>query len=362
MNEPVLVVGAGLIGTSVGLAARAAGREVLIDDADRDRVRVAVAMGAGREWDGQGAPQLVVVAVPPAAVGRTCAQLLAQLPSCDVSHVCSVQSQPAHYLHGAGSDLARFVGSHPIAGREVSGPTAASADLFVGRPWAVCPVPGSGERAIARVVALAQACGAEPVVLPAGEHDELLATLSHTPQLVASALAATLTGVAADRARLAGTGFRDTTRLADSDPGMWGQIAAANAVHLARSLRAVAEPLRQLADLLDSADQAEVEAAIAELMGRGRRGRALLPGKHGRAAMSLSVVRCVVSDQPGTLARLFGDIATAGVNVEDFRVEHAPGSPVGVVALAVAPASKQALIDGLRAVGWTVTEGPEESL
>lgn len=365
MADPdLLVVGAGLIGTSVALAAAAAGRDVVIADDDPRRADVAAAMGAGRRVAAPyPAARLVVVAVPPSAVGAVAARLLQELPAATVTHVCSVQSAPAREVEARAAEaLARFVGGHPIAGREVSGPAAASADLFADRPWAVCPLAGSGAAAVDEVVGLARACRAEPVVLGPREHDDLLARLSHAPQVVASALAATLAGMSVDQARLAGTGLRDTTRLADSDPAMWGQIAAANAAALAAAVRAVATPLLDLADRLEAGDAMASGDAVRDLVARGRQGRSMLPGKHGRPAVPLAVVRCLVPDSPGALARLLGEIAADGVNVEDLRVEHAPGQPAGIAELAVRPEDKPALLTGLRQRGWTVTEGAEEAM
>jgi prephenate dehydrogenase len=363
LESDLLVVGAGLIGTSVGLAAAAAGWQVAITDSDPRRAEVAAAMGAGTAVAGPlPAAGLAVVAVPPAEVARVALDLLGRLRDTTVTHVASVQSAPAVEVEAwAGEDVQRFVGGHPIAGREVSGPTAASADLFADRPWVVCPVAASSPAAVDAVLRLVRTCRAEPVVLPAVEHDELLARLSHAPQVVASALAATLTGLGGEAARLAGSGLRDTTRLADSDPGMWGQVAAANAAALAAALRAVAAPLADLAERLER-DPVTAGAAVHDLVARGRAGRALLPGKHGRPAVPLASVQCVVPDSPGALARLFGDIADEAVNVEDLRVEHAPGQPVGFAEVAVAPRDKERLVTGLRRRGWVVTEGGDEAL
>jgi prephenate dehydrogenase len=243
----------------------------------------------------------------------------------------------------------------------MSGPAAADPALFVDRAWAVCAVAGSAPAAVGAVVDLAGECRARPVFLEPAEHDRVLARLSHAPQLVASALAAALVDLEPDTAALAGTGLRDTTRVADSDPQMWGQIAQANADALAEALRAVAGPLVALADLLAERPAAG-GASASELVSRGRRGRALLPGKHGRQAASYATVHCVVPDEPGALARLLADAAAEGVNVEDLRVEHAPGQPVGVVELAVTPQDRPRLLDGLRTRGWTATPGGDEAL
>jgi prephenate dehydrogenase len=244
----------------------------------------------------------------------------------------------------------------------LSGPSAADGDLFVDRPWVICPTPSTTASAVEAVRTLAVDCRARPVVMDPVEHDRVFARLSHAPQLVASALAAALSGMPASDAALAGTGLRDTTRLADSDPVMWGQIAAANGPAVAAALRAVGATLLEVAESLSSSDADVAEAAAADLVRRGGVGRALLAGKHGRPPVALATVHCVVPDTPGALARLLTEIAGVGVNVEDLRVEHMPGQPTGTAELAVAPADRAELVRTLRSRGWAVTEGAGEAL
>ena len=367
VSRDLLIVGAGLIGTSIGLAASAAGWRVWLVDNDPQTARFAASLGAGVATDpNPDQVDLVVVAVPPAAVAPACIRALSAYPNATVAHVCSVQVKPAREVEASGADLSRFVGTHPVAGREVSGPSAADAELFLDRPWALCPGPATGPAAVDAARTLALDCRAYPVVVEPAEHDRILARLSHVPQLVASALAASLVQLDADSAALAGTGVRDTTRLADSPPQMWGQIAAANAQALAAALHEVADPLVALAEVLDAAsadgDADAAAEAVSELVRRGRAGRARLPGKHGRLAVPLATVHCVVPDAPGALARMLTDIAAAGVNVEDLRVDHAPGQAVGTAALAVAPADGPRLIAALRDQGWSATAGSDEAL
>jgi prephenate dehydrogenase len=191
------------------------------------------------------------------------------------------------------------------------------------------------------------------VLLDAMAHDALFARLSHVPQLVASALAASITGLSAEDAALAGTGLRDTTRLADSDPGLWAEIISANAAPVATGLRLVAEPLLRLAEALDRGEEPGPDVRL--LLEQGRTGRRLLPGKHGGAPIEVRLVQVVVPDEPGRLARLLADIAAESVNLEDLRVEHAPGQPLGIAEISVLPASYDLMVSALAARGWTVT-------
>jgi prephenate dehydrogenase len=360
----LLVVGAGLIGTSVGLAARAAGAEVFVADIDRGRLELAASLGAGTPIETTDSRvldmDLTLVAAPPAATGTLCASLLKRAVKGIVSHVASVQHQPQLEIELSALSTDRFLGSHPVAGRELSGPAHAGADLFRDRPWVLCPTASTTPAATALLRDLVLACGAEPVEVDALTHDRLFAHLSHVPQLVASALAASLIPLSAGGAALAGAGVRDTTRLADSDPQMWAEIATANAGPVTEGLRAVATSLLRVADALAAPDTGT--AAVRDLVRDGRTGRAMLPGKHGRKATELAEVEVVVPDQPGALADLLAAVAAERINLEDLRVEHAPGQPVGVAGLVVPPEVEQALVTALRAAGWTVSAGSTTAL
>ncbi|HTR68665.1 MAG TPA: prephenate dehydrogenase [Mycobacteriales bacterium] len=364
----LLVVGTGLIGTSVALAATGAGYQVWLDDRDPDRVAMAVAVGAGqpaRSAEGNSLDalpaagvDLAVVAVVPTAIAVTTQALLDLRIAPAITHTGSVQNHPQQEVEALCPGADAFVGSHPVAGRERSGPHHASADLFVSRPWIVCPTPSSTPSAVDAVRDLARACGAVVTAMPADAHDALFARLSHVPQLLASALAATVVGLARDEVALAGTGIRDTSRLADSDGELWAEIVGANAQPVAAALHSLLAPLDHLVAELESSDPVRVGAAVRELMDRGHRGRALLGGKHGKPAVRWATVAVVVPDEPGALARLLADAARAQVNVEDIRVDHSPGQPLGLVELDVAPDRGETLEHALAQRGWTATASP----
>ena len=351
------IVGTGLIGTSIGLAARAAGVDVTLEDRDDGQVAVAVRRGAGRAGRPDSGTDLVVVAVPPGVVPEVVSAVVSTGIAAIVTHVTSVQAQPLVEIERRLGKNDRVVGGHPVAGREQSGPEAAAGELFRDRAWVLCPAPYTAPDAVAAVEALARLCGARPTRMDATEHDELLARLSHVPQLVASGLAAAVSDLPADAVALAGSGLRDTTRLADSDVRLWAEIISANPVAVAQALRNVAGPLDALADVLSTADPAVAARHVTELLRRGQAGRAKLPGKHGQQPTTWATVSVVVPDRPGALAELLAAVAGHDVNLEDLRVDHAPGQPEGAAELAVAPGAQQRLADALRADGWSVSLG-----
>jgi prephenate dehydrogenase len=361
----VLVHGTGLIGTSIALALRERGTEVWLSDADPVTARLAADLGAGTAVhdlrDAKGIADIAVLAMPPAVVGRE----LAFAQECAVADVytdvASVKVLPARQARDLGCDLESYVPAHPLAGRERHGPAAAQADLFLGRTWALCPLPETSAAAVAAVTALAVACGADPVLTDPATHDRWVALVSHAPHLVASAMAARLapSGVPADALKLAGGGLRDVTRIAAGDSALWTQILTANAGPVAEVVADVAEDLAAVARLLARLPQGSQGggagvAAVTGLLDRGLAGAGRIPGKHGGQPRNFSVVQVVIADQPGELSRLFAAAGAAGVNIEDIRLEHSPGLPVGVAELSVRPDQAGTLLDAMEAGGWPV--------
>ena len=192
LAQGVLVVGSGLIGTSVGLALRAQGVPVHLTDTDPSRAALAADLGAGSSGAPESEPALVVVAVPASRVAMVTENLSSRYLNATFTDVASIKSQvqvDVQALSGVGG---RFVGGHPMAGRERSGAAVARADLFEGRPWVLTPTPGTDALALARASALVAACGSDLVIADAARHDEAVALVSHAPQVVASLMAARL--------------------------------------------------------------------------------------------------------------------------------------------------------------------------
>jgi prephenate dehydrogenase len=350
----VVVVGTGLIGTSAALALRAHGEQVWLADADPAAARLAADMGAGNLLPAAADPaDVAVIAVPPNAVAATLADAQARGLARCFTDVASVKQLPVTKARELGCDLASYVPGHPVAGREKHGPAAARADLFLGRAWALCPAPETSEQAIEAVTALVRACGAIPVRTDAASHDRWVALISHGPHLVAAAMAARLEAAPAGALDLAGQGLRDVTRIAAGEADLWTQILTANAAPVAEVLAAVAADLAEAARMLEAGGEPGAKS-VAALLERGQAGVSRIPGKHGGAPREFAAVQVVIRDQPGELARLFDAAGAAGVNIEDVRIEHSPGLPVGVAELSVRPAEAAALLDALEAGGWPV--------
>jgi len=340
----VLVVGAGLLGTSIGLALRRAGVDVALDDVDGDNLHVAVERGAGARLQAGDAPVLVVVACPPRHASHVLADMSQRFPLASLTDVTSIKAPVIAQAIALGADPQRLVGGHPMAGREVSGPAAARADLFDDRLWIITPAQATSDH-VMQVHRLVSTCGGYAVDMTATEHDLAVALVSHAPQVVSSALAAQLVDADTSHVRIAGQGLRDMTRIAASQAPMWNDILEVNGGPVADILDRLAHDLQATAMALRAGEQAE----IATLLASGAAGQARIPGKHGAAAERYAEVTVQLADRSGELARMFLAASDAEVNVEDVRIEHVLGRPSGLVSLFVSPETGVSLADALRA-------------
>ncbi len=361
---PVLIVGTGLIGTSVALALRRAGVPVLLSDTDPTALSQAALRCADTAPGPWLPPRLVVVATPPGVAAEAIAAALDEHPQATVTDVTSVKGRVVTGVDERGGDPARFVGGHPMAGREITGPAAATADLFEDRPWVVTPTESSDPDAVALVRDLALVCGAVPVVMTPGEHDRAVALTSHTPQILSSLLAARLLAAQPAEVAVSGQGLRDLTRIAGSDAELWTQILTANAGPVADVLSALAADLAAVVQTLRVAESATgfpagaesraLATPLREALVRGNLGRNRLPGKHGAAQAPYAIVPVMIADRPGELGRLFVAAGEADANLEDVRIEHVLGRPTGLVELSVRPEQARSLAQVLRVRGFAV--------
>ncbi|SER54006.1 prephenate dehydrogenase [Propionibacterium cyclohexanicum] len=346
--DPVVVIGTGLVGASIGCALSAAGIQVHLRDRYRSHALVAAGLGAGTVSSAQNsAVKLVVVAVPPDAVPEVVERALARYRHAVVTDVASVKKPVMDALREAGVDLSRYVGSHPMAGSQYSGPLTASPHLFVDRRWVIADGSGSAQ-AVRRVEALVALCGARLIHLAPADHDRAVAEVSHVPQIMSSLTAARLREVPPPDLLLAGQGVRDVTRVAGSDPTLWGQIIAANRTEILTQLRAIRADLDQLLEGLGTNDP----QAVTGLIAAGREGVSALPGKHGHPGSALDTVVVEIPDAPGALARLFAEIQAQGVNIEDLSIEHDLAKPAGYLSVAVEAGHAEALRAAMTASGW----------
>ncbi|MCS0602077.1 prephenate dehydrogenase [Streptomyces sp. LP11] len=357
-----LVVGTGLIGTSAALALAQRGVTVHLADHDPQQARTAAALGAGTDEAPEGPVDLAIVAAPPAHVAGVLADAMRRGVARGYLDVASVKGGPRRELEALGLDLAAYIGTHPMSGREKSGPLAATGDLFEGRPWVLTPTRDTDTEVLNLALELVSHCRAVPVVMDADAHDRAVALVSHMPHLVSSMVAARLEHAEETAVRLCGQGIRDVTRIAASDPGMWIDILSANPGPVADLLSDVAADLddtvRALRALQSSDDDKRRAGStgVEAMLRRGNAGQVRVPGKHGSAPRAYETVVVLIDDQPGQLARIFADAGQAGVNIEDVRIEHATGQQAGLVQLMVEPRAAAGLREALRERGWALRQ------
>jgi prephenate dehydrogenase len=346
------------------MALRAHGVAVTLEDLSPTTAALARDLGAGslpapapNEATDVG---IVVVATPPDVTSDVVVSAQRRFPSAVVTDVASVKRIIVDEVAARGGDLTRFVGGHPMAGRERSGAISARGDLFEGRTWVLTPTERTRPEALAAVRRLAESTGAAVVVLDASEHDAAVAAVSHVPQIAASVVAARLEHLPDTSVSLAGPGVRDVTRIAASDPGLWTQILVGNAPAVRRVLDEVIDDLQRLTEALGAIEQdgshdlgaPGSRAVIAGRLAAGNAGHARIPGKHGAAPTAYGSVVVFVPDEPGQLGRLFNDVGDAGVNLEDLRLDHAQGQPFGLAEIFVVPGAVGHLTEALTERGW----------
>lgn len=339
----VRIVGSGLIGSSIALALAA--RSVSVTMVDTDGAAAALAQDLVGASENPPPAQITVIASPLSTISEVINQEREVTLNLGFIDISSVKTKPVAEVSALGLDMSRFLPSHPMAGREVGGAESARGDLFQGRPW-IIDSTGVDPQLLAAGRELIEICGAHLIDMAIGEHDQAVALVSHLPQIMSSALAAALEGAPAHWLDLAGSGLRDTTRIAASNPALWREIITANAAALKPLLERTIEELQDLTDSLENLD--EVENFIRS----GNRGRAMIPGKHGGAARNYTFLPVVIEDKPGQLAALFDECAIAKVNVEDLSIEHSPEQFTGLITLALSESDAEKLYQHLLQRGW----------
>ena len=340
----VAVLGVGLIGGSIGLAARRRlGAEVAGFDPDRailDRAqeREALDVACGSVADAVAGAQFVFCAAPVGALPALVAEAVeASGPDAVVTDVGSTKRQLVAEL-AAGAAGERFIGGHPLAGAETSGVEGARPDLFEGARWYLTPTERSSGLLYDRLQRAISELGARPQAIDAETHDRLMATVSHLPHVLANVLASQAAAASAaesERMPEVGRSFRDSTRVAGANPAIWGDIFAANRDAVAREIDAVVDRLRTVAELMRGGDT-EAVAAWHHRALEDR--RALLEGEG--VGGPLHELRVVVDNRPGTVAEIALALGEAGVNIEDMALDPAADMHSGAITLWIAGAEE----------------------
>jgi prephenate dehydrogenase len=355
-SERLAVLGTGLIGTSIAMAALRRGDVVAGFDPDAAVLRRAAerapglrAVGSVRE--AASTATLVFVCAPVPVAAAVAIEAL-EAGGAVVSDVASVKSQVVLDVErGSRPELrSRFVGGHPMGGSERSGPDAASPALLDGAVWVLTPDAETDPSAVGSLSSWIEGVGARPVVMDAKRHDRLVAFVSHLPQVASTALmdvAASEEAGEPDILLLAAGGFRDLTRLASSNPRLWSEILLANRVAIADAIERYAERLLALRDSVAGGLGDDVERTFVS----AKDARLSLAAKP-TVRTGVAVLQIPVPDRPGVLAELAAALGAAEVNIEDLQIVHSPEGGRGTVHVTVAAGSAAAAERAIDASGF----------
>ncbi len=345
----IRIVGAGLIGTSIGLGLKNLGHQISFEDNYSPNLAVAQDLLGGGEFIST-PPEVIVVATPVDAAFQTLKSEFASNPQATFIDICGLKSNLVSEVDHFPELAKRFCGSHPMAGREISGPTAARADLFEGATWILTPTTLTEKKVLELAESIARDLGAVVSVVPAAMHDQAIAALSHAPQILSSLLAGNLLSLESEEIALAGQGLRDMTRLADSNPELWATLLIENSENISTLLHDFVAQLTALNTSVKNGDKRSVQ----EFISRGNKGKAAIPGKHGGKSREYSFLPIVIDDKPGQLAEIFEECSIAQVNVEDLFIEHSPGQDTGLITLALSHDDAKSLQTHLTLKNWRV--------
>ena len=354
------VVGTGLIGASVALAARRSGVPTVVGwDPDAEFLGIAVERGAvdavsGLDEAAAGA-DLVVVAAPVGELPLAVREVLDRAP--DAATVTDVGSTKRPVSAAAGGD-SRFVGGHPICGAETRGPERATAELFDGATWFLTPTAATEPERLRLVHGFVSGLGARPVAIGPDAHDRLVAVTSHLPHALANLLvnqagAGKIEGH--DPLAAAGGSLRDMTRVAGANPRVWVDIFLDNGPELAEALAEHRKRVERLEEWLTSRDGGSLARWIAEASDNRRRMLADAYGDPGE----LQRVTVSVPDHPGVLAGITQALGAERINIEDFELRHFSPERGGVLTMLVTGADQAERAAALlEAQGYGVSVSP----
>jgi prephenate dehydrogenase len=354
------IVGTGLIGASVGLAAKRAGIEHVVGyDADSEALAVAAERGAVDEASESlvaavEEAELAVVATPVARLVQDVATALSAGDAATVTDVGSTKGR----LCAQVEDRARYIGGHPVCGSEARGPGHASADLFEGATWFLTPLPETEPERYRLLHGFVSSLGAVPVAIDPEAHDRLLALTSHLPHALANIVlnhAGSLRVHGHEPLAAAGGSLRDMTRVAGANPRIWIDIFLDNAGELRSALAEHRRRVEELERALEARDAGWLARWIGEAAGNRRE----LLEEAFTDVGELQRVRVHVPDRPGVLSGITQALGAEQINIEDFELQHLSPDRGGTLSVLVAGEQEaRRAADLLEAQGYSVIVSP----
>jgi prephenate dehydrogenase len=358
--QRLAIVGTGLMGASIGLAAKRAGVERVVGfDADAEALTCTADRGAIDEpaasvEDAVRNSDLAVVAVPVASLARQVEEVIAAGGDATVTDVGSTKAA----VVAAAAGEARFIGGHPVCGSEARGPANASAELFQGATWFLTPVAATEPERYRTLHGFVSSLGAQPVAVDPHAHDRLVALTSHLPHALANVLLNQAGGSRIDGHEplaAAGGSLRDMTRVAGANPRIWVDIFLDNRVALAQVLAEHRRRVEQLEAALGDGDA----GFLARWIGEASENRREMLDTAYDDAGALHRLRVHIPDRPGVLAGIFQALGAERLNVTDFELEHLSSDRGGTLTVLVTGESEAAQATRLlEAQGYSVVAAP----
>lgn len=341
------IIGTGLIGTSIALNLAEKGWPLeLLDISDRKRKLANDLVPDAKKLD---QVELVIVATPPGASFQAILEAHQINPQALVIDVGSVKSKLQHEVEDFPELSKRFIGTHPIAGRERSGAESARSDLFNERAWIVTPSSDVNEDDVKKVFTLIEELGAHPYLMTTSAHDNLFAKISHLPQVISVALASSISDLGEDLS-LAGQGLRDMLRISASEGDLWSEILLNNQEEIIEAIEDFQDILESLTEAIEDNDASKIIEIFDDVRNVSKR----VSAKHGMKPRDYKYLNVVIEDKPGQLGALFNECSEISVNVEDLNIEHSPNQATGLIRLALSEKDSKALEEHLVAKGWKV--------
>lgn len=341
------IIGTGLIGTSIALNLAEKGWPLeLLDISDRKRKLANDLVPDAKKLD---QVELVIVATPPGASFQAILEAHEINPQALVIDVGSVKSKLQHEVEDFPELSKRFIGTHPIAGRERGGAESARSDLFAERAWIVIPSSDVDVGDVEKVFTLIKELGAHPYLMTTSAHDNLFAKISHLPQVISVALASSISDLGEDLA-LAGQGLRDMLRISASDGELWSEILLNNQDEIVEAIEDFKDILESLTEAIEDNDSSKIIEIFDDVRNVSKR----VSAKHGMKPRDYTYLNVVIEDKPGQLGALFNECSEISVNVEDLNIEHSPNQATGLIRLALSEKDSKALEEHLVAKGWKV--------
>jgi prephenate dehydrogenase len=349
-HRRAIVIGIGLIGGSIALGLRQQGWHVSGIDLDPSALTAAIELGVLDAVGDDPDASLALVCVPAAEVVTVVEELLASHPSRDflISDVAGVKSSIVEAIIDP-----RFIGGHPMAGSEQIGVTGARDDLFLGATWVLTPDSATSPDHFSRLVMIIRSLGAQVLSLSGSDHDRLVALVSHLPHLVAASLMNEASAASESDAallQLAAGGFRDMTRVAAGDPGIWPDVCIENKAAIIEGL----DDLRERLDTIRGAIAASDSSSIHRILDQASVARRSLPGR-ATDPKQLAQIRIPVPDRPGVIAEVTATASDLGVSLYDVEIAHSVEGDRGVLIVVVGIDEGTPYVEALRSRGFQCT-------